>query len=405
MRFGPNMTGDNTDTAIGVVMAPRDSSFARETVAGNLGLTADDLGVSDNDGLGLPGFEGAGDDDQGGNDDGQGEIDFGEGGRGAGGQQDDEPNMGERPVRRARDQFGREPQARRQQQQDQQRQPQLPPTAGVRADQRGNLVDNNGQIVARAGKEARLYQIAINTTREYQRLQGEHQTRVGDLGNRLNRAVSIGTELDRRVKEFEARDAEVRRLGITPQEQTQANQLIARSKTDPIGALKFILTQAAANGIDLTQLGMQNGADFKVLGEVIRNELQNGMQPLRERTAADSRQEKERKAQEQEKSEAEDHVRQFFTRNRSALPFVPVFEKVLQSHPGMPLDAVWARIQLNVERQQWQQQQNPRTRVRHGAPNGRGQPPSQNNNRGRMAPVTQSYEDVTRSVLDEMGIK
>jgi hypothetical protein len=403
MRFGPNMTGDNTSTAIGVVMAPRDSNFARETVAGNLGITADDLGVSESDGEGLAGFENT-EDGEGSNED----TDFGEG-RQQGQVEDEDLDFGEsgRPVRRARDQFGREPQARRQQQQQQrQPSPQLPQSGQVQPDARGNLVDGTGQIVARAGKEARLYQYGINATRQLQQLQGQHRTVTSDLTNRLNRAVEIGNELNSRIEASEARNKQITRLGLSEQDHLQAVQLAARAKTDPIGTLKFLLTQAAANGIDVAQLGMQGGADFKTIAEVIRNELQQGMQPLKARTEQEQRQEQERTRETREQQEALGHVKTFFANNPEAQKFVPVFHGVLQNHPGTSLDAIWARIQLNLERQRMQQGDGGRTRQRRGAPNGRGRlPEGQNNNRGRMAPVSQTYEQVTRGVLDELGIK
>lgn len=414
MLIRPNMTGD-TGPLVGVLWAPpRDNSFARETVAGNLGLTADDLGVSENDGDGLAGFENVGDGDD-------NDPDLGEGSEGRANDQfgrqqveDEDLDMGEggRPIRRARDQFGREPQARRQQQQQQQpamRQPaQLPQSGQIKADARGNLVDGTGQIIARAGKEARLYQTAINVTNEYRKLQGTHRTVTGDLNTRLQRAVEIGQELNSRIEAFEARNQQITQLGVSPQEQMQAMQLAARAKTDPIGTLKFILTQAAANGIDVSQLGMQGGADFKALAEVFRTELQNGMQPLKQRTELEQRQEQERTKTAREQTEALGYVKSFFAQNPDAQQFVPVFHGVLQNHPGTSLDAIWARIQLNLERQQRVQPQGDGGRTRRrGAPNGRGRlPEGQNNNsRGRMAPVGQTYEQVTRGVLDELGIK
>lgn len=403
-----NMTGDSNILS-NAMWAPRDSNFARDMVAGNLGISADDLGVSDNDGDGLAGFENIEDGGEG----DEGDLDFGEGGRGRQSQQDDEDlDFGEgrqqqqqRPVRRSRDQFGREPQARRQQMQ----QPQFPQSGQIKPDARGNLVDGTGQVVARAGKEARLYQYGINATREYQKLQGTHRTVTGDLTNRLNRAVEIGQELNSRIEAFEARDTQVKQLGLSPADQLQAMQLAARARTDPIGTLKFLLTQAAANGIDVSQLGMQGGADFKTIAEVIRNELQQGMAPLKQRTEQDRLQEQERTNTTREQREALDHVKSFFNSNPDAQQFIPVFHGVLQNHPGTSLDAIWARIQLNLERSRMARSQGDggRTRQRRGAPNGRGRlPEGQNNNsRGKMAPVTQTYEQVARALFDDLGIK
>ena len=51
----------------------------------------------------------------------------------------------------------------------------LPPTAEVHADHKGNLVNEYNQIVARAGKEARLYQDLHKTKGQAQTLQGQLQ--------------------------------------------------------------------------------------------------------------------------------------------------------------------------------------------------------------------------------------
>lgn len=72
----------------------------------------------------------------------------------------------------------------------------LPQSAEVKPDGKGNLVDAQGNIVARSGKEARLYQDAHKAKSELGqlRLQSEHQ--VKDLSSRLQRAIEIAKDLD-----------------------------------------------------------------------------------------------------------------------------------------------------------------------------------------------------------------
>jgi hypothetical protein len=157
-------------------MAPRDSTLGQDASAKGLGITAEDIGVSIDDGdVGEGNYDLDTGDDSG---DGLGD-DPGEGRRTASDDGSSDVDMGEgRPTRRARDQFGREPKQKRQEQQQPQR---IPSSAEVRPDAKGNLVDARGNVVARAGKEARFYQQAANVTRQMQSFQAQAQAHVTDL--------------------------------------------------------------------------------------------------------------------------------------------------------------------------------------------------------------------------------
>lgn len=381
-----------------------DRNAAMDTVASNFGLTREDLGVSDNDGDGLAGFE---DLDEEGEGDTGGDPNDGFDGQGDTGADDPDMGEGERPARRARDQFGREPQPKRSQQQQQpqrqQQQERFPASAYVQPNARGDLVDSrSGQVVARAGREARLYQHAVNTTRQLTAAGTQLQALRTDLTSRLTKAVDIGRDLYTRIEKYQAQEKQIKDLGVSPQEQLEALQIVAMGKTNPIGAIKMLLTRAAAAGIDLTQLGLQGGGDMASLATMLRQEIKQNMQPLHERTEAEKRQEEQRRQQEQGVTEARTHVNNFFARNPDAKQFLPVIDAVLQQHPEHSLDEVWARIQLGVERNaRLRGRQNPRQF--RGAPSGRPRMPSAA--KSRMAPVNQSYEAIARDVLEGAGIR
>lgn len=368
--------------------------------AASLGITADDLGVSESDGdagydIGV---------DQGDSSD----SDSGDGlGRATGDNRftaaDSEVDMGEgqRPARRSKDQFGREPK-RKDAAQQPQRGP-IPSSAEVRPDAKGNLVDARGNIVARSGKEARFYQQAANASRQLQSFQAQAQAQVSDLTNRLQRAVEIGKEVYGRFEALQGQNAQMQKLGISPQEQLEAMQLVAMSKTNPIQALKQLLTRAAANGIDLSELGLSGGADMKSLADMLRGEIQQQMQPLRQRTEAEQRAQQEQAQQQRAFGDAKVHVAQFFAQNPDARTYLPVLDAVLQRHPQMSLNEIWAKLQLFlVQRQQREGQSGDRTRQRGAFPNGRGRMPVQQGS--RMADVNQSYEQIARSVMAEAGM-
>jgi hypothetical protein len=364
-------------------MAPRDSTLGQDASAKGLGITAEDIGVSIDDGdVGLGDDPGEG--RRTASDDGSSDVDMGEG----------------RPTRRARDQFGREPKQKRQEQQQPQR---IPSSAEVRPDAKGNLVDARGNVVARAGKEARFYQQAANVTRQMQSFQAQAQAHVTDLTNRLQRAVEIGREVYGRLETLEAQNKQMQHLGISPAEQLEAMQLVAMSKSNPVQALKTLLTRAAANGIDLSELGINGGQDTKSIIDLLKNEISQQMQPLRQRTEAEQRQQQQQAAQAKAFGDAKVHVAQFFAQNPEARTYLPVLDAVLQKHPQMSLSEIWAKLQLFlVQRQQTGNGDGARTRQRGAFPNGRGRLP--NRPKGQMADVSKSYEQIARDVMSEAGM-
>ena len=357
----------------------------RETVASNLGLTAEDLGVSENDGDALDtDYSSETDDGSASTGDGLGDDPRGY----------SQPDMGEepRPTRRARDQFGREPKAKEQQPQ------RIPSSAEVRPDGRGNLVDAKGNVVARAGKEARFYQQAANASRQLQSLKAQADAHTQDLTNRLNRAVEIGREVYSRLEKLQAQNVEMDRLGISPQERLEAMQMVALSKTNPIAALKQVLTRAAARGIDMTELGVQGG-DLKSLADMLRGEIQQHMQPLRQRTEQEQAAERQRQQQANDFNNAKVHVSQFFAANPDAKQYLPVLDAVLQRYPSMTLGEIWAKLQLHLTQRGASEA---RTRSSGAFPNGRGRLPPRS--KSSMAPVGQTYEQIARSVMKDVGM-
>jgi hypothetical protein len=376
-------------------MAPRDGTLGGDKDAASLGITAEDIGVSVDDGDAGDGAYDLDTGDDGG--DGLGDIDAGDDRQTT----SDGPDMGEgRPARRARDQFGREPRQKKQEQQQPQR---IPSSAEVRPDARGNLVDAKGNVVARAGKEARFYQQAANATRQMQAYQAQAEAHVSDLTNRLQRAVEIGREVYGRLETMQAQNKQMQQLGISPQEQLEAMQLAAMSKTNPIQALRQILTRAAANGIDLTELGLQGGVDAKSITDMLKQQIAQEMQPLRQRTEAEQRQQQQQAAQARAFGDAKVHVANFFAQNPDARTYLPVLDAVLQKHPQMTLNEIWAKLQLFlVQRQQQERAPEARTRQRGAFPNGRGRLPARP--KGQMADVNKSYEQIARDVMSEAGM-
>lgn len=305
----------------------------------------------------------------------------------------------------------RDPDQRQQRQQPQQRQQQqrpLPPNAEVKPDARGNLVGSDGKVVAKAGFEARMYQDLHRTRGELGRVQAQ----ITDTTGRLTRAVEIGQRIHAENLQLKTRleNTSGTKFGLDDREQIQAMQLAQEAKTDPAGAIKKMLTMAAARGVDLTKIGIApGGVDPKAILDIVKQQIDAAMNPLQQRTAQENQQRTQQEQQRQQNEQAEREVHTFFQQNPDAQPHLPVFNAVLSDpqFAHMSLGEVWARIQLNQARMGNQQQPDLRQRQnpqqRRNLPAGRGAP--QGSDTGGMASPNASYDAILREVMGELGVQ
>jgi hypothetical protein len=300
---------------------------------------------------------------------------------------------------------------------------QFDPRADFRRDQKGNLVDpRTGEIIARAGSEARIYQRIHKQATDYIRgASGRIQGHLEQERGKLNRAVEIGLDFERQAAEAKAQLAKINAYELPPDQLLEAGQLYKQAQTDPVGVLKSLLTRAALSGIDITQLGFDGGnLDSKSILDTVRQEIAKGVKPVQD-FAAQRQQETERtKVEQRYLDEAKTQVEGFFQSTPAALPFMNIFHAVL-SQPQfqtMSLGAIWDKLQLHLMRkgidpfnpqQPQRQQQRQQTRGNHPSrslPNGRGMAPG-GNDRGNgtqnagVAHPSKSYDAIIREILAE----
>jgi len=272
----------------------------------------------------------------------------------------------------------------------------------AKIDKKGNVRDKNGKILAPAGVAARLYRKAYRAERTAQHL---HRNAT-DLGNRLKKAIEIGTAAFDRLEALERDGTGIpaaRDLGLSNSEQLEALQMFHLGKTNPTDLLKKILTRAAVSGIDVKNLGLQGGIDAKALTETILTELRKDLKPVRELTESQKRQQDDAAALTQRQEAVTAELTDFFNANPGAQKFLPVFRKVY-SNPAfakMPISEAWARIQLNFMRRS-QQRPNPQNQRRR--PNGQrrgGGRGGDEQPRSVMADLDKSYDQLLREVMTE----
>jgi ribosome-binding protein aMBF1 (putative translation factor) len=349
---------------------------AEDTVFDNLGLTREDLGMDLDHGSGNEDLDtGSGND--------QADLDFGDG-------QDKRQPL-------QRDQQRREQQPPRVSQTE----TRLPASAEVHADHKGNLVNEYGQIVARAGKEARLYQ-------DVHKLRGQmqgYERQVADVNSRLQKAVEIGRNFHQELTTLKAQQESIKQFGLDQSEHLTALRLFKELRDNPQSAIKNILTRAATNGINVAELGLApGGIDSRSLLDMIRQEIGTAVNPLKERTEAENRQRAELQAQNTRKAQIDSEVASFFDSNPDAREYLPVFTQTIQRFPGMTLGECWARIQLQLATNP--PGRSPNSRGQNGRqrslPNGR--PAPMGNGQEDIAPVSETYDAIIKKAMREAGL-
>lgn len=268
----------------------------------------------------------------------------------------------------------------------------------IRGDKDGNLVDGSGNIIAKAGKERRLWE-------DNNRLR---HVEIPKLSRQL-------AEVQGQLNNTTALNGLPQQLGLSPEQAVQGMRMIASYMNNPIATLKLILTEAKAAGHNLEQLGLGGGTlDHLALGRMIDDRLKP---ILDDRASAQENADIERKAQEQydafmttfpDASLHEDAIANLMNSNPSLTPEAAYYKLknyVLENGLdwGQPL-----RPQVEARQQGAQQQQPQNTPATPQAPmNVRGSqqqvPNKPVNDSAAVADVDASYRDIVRSTLQEHG--
>jgi hypothetical protein len=321
-------------------------------------------------------------------------------------------------------------------QQTEQRQPQVDPLkqntlkfdprSDFRQDKKGNLIDaKTGEIIAKAGSEARIYQRVHKQATDYiKAATGNIQNQMQQERGKLNRAVEIGLSFEKELSELRSTFKQINAYELPKEGLLEAAAYYKQAQSDPVGVLKNLLTRAALGGIDISQLGMDNkGIDPKTLVEQIRKEIQAGIAPVQQFTSQQQRVQNERQVEAKYQQQAETQVQQFFGGTPEAIPYTHVFHAVL-SQPRfqhMSLGEIWDKVQLHLirngvdprqpptrsQRQRLNGTQDGQRAPSRSLPNGQGMAPSGGNGNGRgpagPAHPSLSYDAIIREVLGNAG--
>lgn len=195
--------------------------------------------------------------------------------------------------------------------------PQQQQTGRTRRDAQGNVTDQSGNILARAGHERRIWERAEQATRYARTLERDIQ------------------QLRAAAEQNNALNDMPRSLGLQPNEVQTGLQIAASFKQDPIGTLKYLLTETQAMGHNVnTLLGQQNGVDMNAIARMIDNKL-GPLQKDREQQAR----------YEVAQREAQREYQAFVSRHEYATVHEDAILRLMQADPQLSPDAAYYKMQ------------------------------------------------------------
>jgi hypothetical protein len=193
---------------------------------------------------------------------------------------------------------------------------------------------------------------------------------------------------------------------LNDQETVDALQLAAEAKREPLKAIQKLLTRAAANGIDVSKLGLPGGGaiDIKAITDLVREEIGKATKPINEMTERQRQQAESEQQNAERLNRSKEAVNSYFRDNQDMLPHAPIFLEVLRNprFQNMSLTEIGLRIQLAQRNQgnggRRTNGQNPRRQ--RSLPGGRGgfQP---NNGGDELAHPSMSYDDILKPLVKQ----
>lgn len=267
-------------------------------------------------------------------------------------------------------------------------------------DKAGNLIDPaTKEIVAATGRERFYFEQARH---------GQGLTRKAQ--NALRQAVEIGQRLESENKAYQ----KANNTGLSLPDQTQAVQLYTMYKKDPLATLKYILTEAQANGIDLKSvLGANGGAiDTGAIASLIDKKLEPVLKPMNEQRVEQDRRNKII-------ADATRETAEFFERYPDAGVHEEELAKILTAKPHLkPIEIYFAYKEWAMKNDlDWSQPLPAQVLARQGnngtRDRGRRQPLPQGREQRRLADNRQEdasfaanarTDDIVREAMRDAGI-
>ena len=199
---------------------------------------------------------------------------------------------------------------------------------GMQQDAQGNLYDQKGGLIARAGSERRLF---------------ERNARMGIMVEEGSTRVK---QLETELNAYKQNDGIQRQYGLTQEDLTAGLPIIGEFKKDPLSAAKRIVEMVAGMGYNISDILGKDAGDAIELKAVSRM-LDERLKPLTKMSEREAAQERQQAAD----REAEKAVVSFFERHENAEMHGADIDRLLGLRPELSPEQAYYEIKLFAQRE------------------------------------------------------
>ena len=297
------------------------------------------------------------------------------------------------------------------------------PKGWLGSDAKGNLVDDTGKIVARAGSERRLYETSINA-------RGERDRAVQEQTRLYNETLKLQDQ----VQTLQQRATAHHQFGLNDAELQEGLGFLAQWKQQPMQVVESALTTMLDQGYNIgTLLGkfIQVGEDGQVTvarkadaggvnPQQIQQLVQQAVSPLMQR-----------QQQEEAATRRQQEIQQYAMQQSERFLSNPAFSQartheailanMIRKDPQLTPEGAYAQLQQFAYQHQLdftrplepqlralhtqQQPQQPAPTRQSMSPGAVGSAPMQTIERPNTNAATDSYQDIVRSAMKEAGLE
>jgi len=214
-------------------------------------------------------------------------------------------------------------------------------------DKAGNLTDDAGNIIATAGLSRTNYERLKNEGRSQRKAATDLAIANASLADKFKGLYNEYQEMSK--GQTDPIQNIVKETGFSTDEARGALDIIKQYKTDPIAAIKNMLTQAKMRGINISEIGANISADPAQMTQAMEQMLEKRLGPITTQSEESNR----RRVAEQQSSD-------FIQKYPDSVPYIEYVAQAKTQFPEMSLDEIWLRIrgQLENSEQKRPQQQN-----------------------------------------------
>ena len=252
-----------------------------------------------------------------------------------------------------------------------------------------DLVDREGNVIAKGGKERRFYEQLQSTKQQNGALNQQVQQLESQI-KAITDAGNLGTQYE-----------------LTPEELTTGAQLVKSFKDDPVNTVKYLLTQAQAAGHNLDDVAT-GGVDAAAIKQMVNEAVSPLVQDRQQRVEAEQNQQK-----------AMEVYNGFMSQYPDAQIHENSLARLLESDQNLSPEAAYFKLKNfylekgldfgvpleTLAQQEQQKQQTPEVNTQQTLPSGGNIPVQNVTDTADIADVGTSYDDIIRQSMRDANIQ